>query len=202
VGDARDRFGSCETCQKHERLTFARHEASKEYKWLCWNCRIASSGRWSAVSLNNVDRQQEDVLREDHQERLSSGKIRVSQLPPPGQPVGPVLVVEDNASLQDIICSVLEHEGFPTARAGNGKEALALIHKLSPLPRLILLDLLMPAMNGFEFYEQISRDRALSKIPVVVMTAHDSAQIGSLTLLHKPLRLETLLATVAEICAA
>jgi CheY-like chemotaxis protein len=198
VGGERDRFGSCASCQKHERLTFAHHKGSNEYKWLCWNCRVASSGRWSAVSLNEVDRQQADVLREDHHERLSSGKIRVSQPPPAG---GPVLVVEDNASLQEIICNVLEHEGFPTARAANGKEALALVHKLDPLPRMILLDLWMPAMNGFEFYEQISRDRTLSDIPVVVMTAQESAQIGSLTVLHKPVRLEKLLSIVQDICS-
>lgn len=191
-------MGSCDRCQTPGALTFARDDEASQYKWLCWNCQIASSGRWTAASLSNIDRQQAEILSHDQEERLSSGKVRLSQ-PRAG---GPVLVVEDNESTREIICNILDGEGFPTATAANGKEALTLLRKLDPLPRMILLDLAMPAMNGFEFYDVISRDRKLSEIPVVVMTAHESARIGSLTVLHKPVSLEALLASISESCSA
>jgi CheY-like chemotaxis protein len=59
----------------------------------------------------------------------------------------------------------------------------------------------MPIMNGWEFYELISRDKSVSSIPVVVMSAQDTDQYsGSLRLLRKPLLLDQLLSTVNEIC--
>ena len=112
-----------------------------------------------------------------------------------------MLVVEDDAGIRECVCQALEDEGFPTASASNGKEALATLRKLTPPPRLILLDLMMPIMNGWEFYELISRDKEVSSIPVVVMSAQDTdAYGGSLRLLRKPLALDQLLSTVNEIC--
>jgi CheY-like chemotaxis protein len=196
MAGSKDRMGACENCGKYDSLAFSRDKTINEYRWLCWDCQGASVNS-SAKQLTEIDRQQAERFRKEHRDRISSGKIRLST-PPPG---GPVLVVEDDAGIRESVCQILEDEGFPTVSACNGKEALATLRSLEPLPRLILLDLMMPIMNGWEFYELISRDKAISSIPVVVMSAQDTdAYAGSLRLLRKPLALDQLLSTVNEIC--
>jgi CheY-like chemotaxis protein len=192
----KDRRGACEKCGKYEILAFSRDITKNEYRWLCRECQGASVNT-NAAQLNEIDRQQAELFRQGHRDRLSSGQIRVSS-PPPG---GPVLVVEDDAGIRESVCQILEDEGFPTVSACNGKEALATLRSMTPLPRLILLDLMMPVMNGWEFYELISRDKTVSSIPVVVMSAQETdVYSGTLRLLRKPLALDQLLSTVNEIC--
>lgn len=193
---SKERMGACEKCGRYETLAFSRDQSRNEYRWLCWECQ-SPSVKLGVAQLTEIDRQQAEVFRQAHRDRVSSGRIRVST-PPPG---GPVLVVEDDAGIRESVCQILEDEGFPTVCACNGKEALATLRTLEPLPRLILLDLMMPIMNGWEFYELISRDKSVSSIPVVVMSAQETdAYTGSLRLLRKPLALDQLLSTVNEIC--
>jgi CheY-like chemotaxis protein len=196
MAGSKDRRGECEKCGKYDALAFARDTNRNEYRWLCRHCKEPAV-RSNAAQLTEIDRQQAELFRQGHQERLSSGRMRVST-PPPG---GPVLVVEDDAGIRESVCQILEEEGFPTVGACNGKEALATLRMLEPPPRLILLDLMMPIMNGWEFYELISRDKTVSRIPVVVMSAQETdVYAGSLRLLRKPLALDQLLSTVNEIC--
>ena len=193
----KDRRAACEKCAKYDTLTFSRDTSKNEYRWLCRECQGANVNS-GAAQLTEIDRQQAELFRQGHRDRLSSGQIRVST-PPPG---GPVLVVEDDAGIRESVCEILEGEGFPTVCASNGKEALATLRTMTPLPRLILLDLMMPIMNGWEFYELISRDKSMSSIPVVVMSAQETdVYSGSLRLLRKPLALDQLLSTVNEICS-
>ncbi|VVB99721.1 putative methanogenesis regulatory protein FilR2 [uncultured archaeon] len=77
-----------------------------------------------------------------------------------------VLVVEDDKFLSTILKTRLEREGYSVFTAANGEEALAIIRKQSPA--LVVLDLVMPKMSGFEFLEQMSMDPQLHGIPVVV----------------------------------
>lgn len=196
MAGSKDRRGACATCGKYDALAFARDTKSNEYRWLCLECQEFTVNS-NAAQLTEIDRRQAELFRQGHRDRLSSGRMRLST-PPPG---GPVLVVEDDAGIRESVCQILEDEGFPTVGAANGKEALATLRKLEPLPRLILLDLMMPIMNGWEFYELISRDKTVSRIPVVVMSAQETdAYAGSLRLLRKPLALDQLLSTVNEIC--
>jgi CheY-like chemotaxis protein len=196
MAGVKDRMGACENCDKYDTIAFSRDKSINEYRWLCRNCQGASVNS-PAKLLTEIDRQQAERFRKEHQDRVSSGKIRLS-IPPPG---GPVLVVEDDAGIRESVCQILEDEGFPTVSACNGKEALVALRTLEPLPRLILLDLMMPIMNGWEFYELISRDKSVSSIPVVVMSAQETdAYVGTLRLLRKPLALDQLLSTVNEIC--
>jgi CheY-like chemotaxis protein len=196
MAGSKDRMGACEKCGKYDALAFARDTKRNEYRWLCWDCQEPAV-RSNAAQLTAIDRQQAELFRQGHKERLSSGRMRVST-PPPG---GPVLVVEDDAGIRESVCQILEDEGFPTVGASNGKEALATLRMLEPPPRLILLDLMMPIMNGWEFYELISRDKTVARIPVVVMSAQETdVYAGSLRLLRKPLALDQLLSTVNEIC--
>jgi CheY-like chemotaxis protein len=196
MAGSKDRMGACQQCGKYDTLAFARDAKTIEYRWLCRHCKDTAVNS-NVAQLSEIDRQQAELFRQGHRERLSSGRMRLST-PPPG---GPVLVVEDDADIRESVCQILEDEGFPTVSASNGKEALATLRILELPPRLILLDLMMPIMNGWEFYELISRDKTVSAIPVVVMSAQDTdVYAGSLRLLRKPLHLDQLLSTVNEIC--
>jgi CheY-like chemotaxis protein len=83
-----------------------------------------------------------------------------------------VLVVDDDHDLRDAVTTVLEEGGFEAVAACNGREALDLLRNQERPPDAILLDLMMPIMDGVQFREAQLADPALSKIPVIVMTAH------------------------------
>ena len=83
----------------------------------------------------------------------------------------PVLVVEDDADTREMLQRMLEREGFPVALAADGREGLDRVAE-NP-PSLILLDLLMPQMNGFEFLAELQTRPEWRSIPVVVVTAKD-----------------------------
>ncbi|MGI8741782.1 MAG: PAS domain S-box protein [Bryobacteraceae bacterium] len=86
-------------------------------------------------------------------------------------PPCPVLVVDDDPDVRRLLRQMLETEGREVAEAADGLEALARISEL--IPELILLDLMMPRMDGFEFSMELSRRPEWSRIPVVVLTAKD-----------------------------
>ena len=112
-----------------------------------------------------------------------------------------ILVVDDDADVREAVEEILRAEGYETRGAANGKEAQDALESGGERPDLILLDLMMPIMNGWEFYELISRDKSVSSIPVVVMSAQDTdTYAGTLRLLRKPLALDKLLLTVNEFC--
>jgi CheY-like chemotaxis protein len=83
-----------------------------------------------------------------------------------------VLVIEDNVAIRDALKLGLELEGFAFRQAANGQEALELLGQ-PPLPEVILLDLLMPDMDGYEFLDRIRKDPRpeIAKIPVLVLSA-------------------------------
>jgi len=89
------------------------------------------------------------------------------------KPSGPqtVLVVEDDASMRDILSQLLEKEGWQVAEAPNGRVGLEQLN--GSVPALILLDLMMPEMDGFEFMEALRRRQKGQHIPVIVITAKD-----------------------------
>ncbi len=115
-----------------------------------------------------------------------------------------VLVVEDDATLRESICTVLNDAGFTSWPAENGEVALE--RARTERPCVILLDLMMPIMNGWEFRTEQLRDPALSSIPVVIMTADGRAVEKAKTLradyLKKPIHVETLLELVRDYCGS
>ena len=90
---------------------------------------------------------------------------------------GHLLVVEDDSDIRTAMVAILEDEGFQVTAHEDGRSALEFLRaSVTALPSLILLDLMMPIMNGWEFREQQLADPKLDKIPVVVVTAHDPRQ--------------------------
>jgi CheY-like chemotaxis protein len=83
---------------------------------------------------------------------------------------GPVFIVEDDWSTRDATRRLLEKLGLTVAEASNGLEGLRWLDD-HPAPALILLDLMMPVMDGFEFLEELQRRPSLGNVPVVVLTA-------------------------------
>ena len=113
----------------------------------------------------------------------------------------PLLLVEDDDDIRDTLAEILTQEGYDVLAARDGREALDLA-ALAPRPRLILLDLRMPVMDGVQFRRCQLGDARLSDVPVIVLTAandeiaHDSVLQGC-GRLRKPVDLDELLATVA-----
>lgn len=112
-----------------------------------------------------------------------------------------ILVVEDNKEIQDSLKAALEIEGYIVFTADNGKEGIEQLAKI-PTPCMILLDLMMPVMNGWEFVEEISKDIMLSAIPVVVVSAFGDKKGTPKTqgYIQKPIDLDALLNTVSKHC--
>ena len=115
-------------------------------------------------------------------------------------PERPVLIVDDDVDIRETLTEILEGRGFEIVSAANGLEALKLLGSLATTPSAILLDLMMPIMDGYEFLEQVAKDPALAAIPVAVITAGhrvDRERLGTDTLIvPKPIdvpRLVTLL---------
>jgi CheY-like chemotaxis protein len=80
-----------------------------------------------------------------------------------------ILVVEDDPGIRESLVECLETEGFEVQPAANGAEGLARLR--TRRPNLVVLDLVMPVMNGAEFLDAVARDAALRDVPVLLMTA-------------------------------
>lgn len=87
-----------------------------------------------------------------------------------------ILIVEDSHDIQELLASILESENYEVICASNGREALDKLKESPCRPQLILLDLMMPEMDGAEFRRQQKVDKDLAEIPVVVMTADADIQ--------------------------
>ncbi|HSN28564.1 MAG TPA: response regulator [Kofleriaceae bacterium] len=115
-----------------------------------------------------------------------------------------VLVVEDDPDIRATLCEALEDNGYKAVAASNGVEALDYLRGANDRPCLILLDLMMPVMDGQTFREQQRADQALADIPVVVVSAYRDldkyrAELAT-DCLSKPVRLDTLLQTARKHC--
>src|SRR5689334_12889545 len=88
-----------------------------------------------------------------------------------------ILIIEDDADLRDVLVTVLRRRGHEVDTANEGEEALARMR--SALPDVVLLDLRMPGMNGWEFRLEQRRDPVLAQIPVIAMSADKSPQASA-----------------------
>ena len=112
-----------------------------------------------------------------------------------------VLVVEDDAELRESLVEVLTEEGYATVQAANGQEALAALQGKEK-PCLILLDLMMPVMNGWAFLSQLRANPSLADVRVCIISAVPSGQLPSeaICALPKPVDLSALLGVIDTYC--
>jgi CheY-like chemotaxis protein len=109
-----------------------------------------------------------------------------------------ILVVDDDTDLRETVGELLVEEGYDALLFEDGRAALEFLREGAE-PRLILLDLMMPDMNGWQFREEQLKDERLKEIPVVVMTASRSLDANPITareILYKPIGLGQLLEAV------
>ena len=110
-----------------------------------------------------------------------------------------ILLIEDDPDLADAIVEVLQAEGYKVMHASDGSSALGMLSH-GELPQVILLDLMMPNMDGWEFRTEQLRDPRLAKIPVVVLSASGERAhpVDAALVLRKPITLETLVAAARK----
>ena len=112
---------------------------------------------------------------------------------------GSVLLVEDDPRVLDALADLLETKGYAVRKARNGQEALAAVKDCHP--GLILLDLSMPVMDGWEFMRQQRLEPGISDVPVIVITALISAvPAGAKALITKPINVSRLMALIERHC--
>jgi CheY-like chemotaxis protein len=103
-----------------------------------------------------------------------------------------ILIVDDSATNLVLLEAILQEEGYKTATAFNAKEAFSVVEKNRP--DLILLDLLMPQVSGFNILEKLKSENATSKIPIIVVSAVNTKEnidtcrnLGALDFFSKPI---------------
>ena len=111
-----------------------------------------------------------------------------------------ILVVEDDFDIREALTQILEEEGYWVRGAANGKEALD-VASSGRVPSLILLDLMMPVMNGWQFRAEQLQNPRLASVPVLIISADPhmqpkTATLGVAGLLRKPVSLDELLTAV------
>ncbi len=116
-----------------------------------------------------------------------------------------VLVVDDDAGIRAALMDILADEGYVVDSAPDGRAALELLRQQTNRPALVLLDLMMPGMNGWQFRTEQLRDPMLADIPVVVISAGANAreQLEALDVadyLPKPIAYDRLVDLVACYC--
>jgi CheY-like chemotaxis protein len=114
-----------------------------------------------------------------------------------------IVVVDDDSDILESISIVLAGAGYDARTASNGAEALDIMRQTQPC--LVLLDLMMPGMNGWQVRAEQMREDALASIPTVVMTgfpaaAENAASLGAAAWLKKPIDLDDLLDTLDRLC--
>jgi two-component system chemotaxis response regulator CheY len=114
-----------------------------------------------------------------------------------------ILIIEDDPDIQSILGLALSREGHTIFKAGNGFEGLQAL-KTNPLPDLILLDLMMPVMNGYQVIEQLDQSEPrLRNLPLVILSAMPDgdkiARTSSRRFIAKPIDFDDLCDLISEL---
>jgi CheY-like chemotaxis protein len=112
-----------------------------------------------------------------------------------------VLVVEDDEDIRDVLATILHESGYNVIIVKNGEEALQRLRSGTCRPCVILLDLWMPVMDGWQFREEQRKDSSLAGIPVVMLSGDGEAQaFDTAGYLSKPVQFNQLVSTVERFC--
>ncbi|HAC63774.1 MAG TPA: hybrid sensor histidine kinase/response regulator [Cyanothece sp. UBA12306] len=169
-----------------------------------YGCSILSDNRLSLVIDGGTLVNQTQI--QTPESSVSSPQLRDKSqdnlLPNSWQNSHVLLVVDDSLSLRQTITLTLQKVGYRVLQAGDGLEALEELERLKGI-NLVVCDLDMPRMNGFEFLKAVRQHPELSHLPVITLTSHDSEpyrqlakQLGTTAYLTKPYTQEELLKTV------
>ena len=123
---------------------------------------------------------------------------------PSQTPVNHILVVDDDPAIRDVVADILEMAKYRVQTAGNGAEALDCIH--TEQPSVVLLDLMMPVMDGWEFLRKCRSEPPCAPVPVVIMSAARNAsgiaaELGAQAFLGKPFEMDAVLAIVESLAS-
>jgi CheY-like chemotaxis protein len=113
-----------------------------------------------------------------------------------------ILLIEDDLAIRTTISTWLEIEGYQVFTARNGREALEKLVQIGR-PKLILLDIMMPQMNGWAFLEEFEKNVDLASIPVVILSAFKNTAFTMKphSVIEKPIQYDTLIRVVEKYCA-
>lgn len=116
-----------------------------------------------------------------------------------------ILVIDDDDAIRESLCELLDSEGFHVTSATNGQTALSHLNSDIRLPDLILVDLMMPVMDGIQFCKEKELIQRISHIPVVIMSADGQIKAkqensGAIGHLRKPADIDVIIETVKRFC--
>jgi len=120
---------------------------------------------------------------------------------------GLILLVEDDGDIREDLADILRDQGYEVVTTANGQEACDWLRTAGTLPHCILLDLMMPIMDGWHFRAEQLKDVALARIPVVILSGagdvrKEAAALGVAGYVMKPFKLDALLSVVRRMCPA
>jgi CheY-like chemotaxis protein len=116
-----------------------------------------------------------------------------------------VLIVDDDVDVRESLTEALQDHGYTAIGASNGREALERLHASAALPCVILLDLMMPVMDGRQFRVLQLQDAQLERIPVLILSAQTNMvetaeDLKAMASLKKPIDLRALLGAIEQVC--
>lgn len=114
-----------------------------------------------------------------------------------------VLIIDDDEAVRETIGEILESRGYHPLFASDGAEAISMMERQSEPPCLILLDMMMPGMNGWQFLDFQRADPKFANVPVIVCSAYSETakSVSNATILAKPIELTSLVQAVHAFCA-
>ena len=113
-----------------------------------------------------------------------------------------ILIVEDDDAIRLALVDLLASEGYEAVPAHHGKEALGLLYERKENPCLILTDLMMPEMDGWELIKILKEQDIVITIPVIAMTAGANDRVPKTKVIKKPFNLETVVKLVKQHCGS
>jgi CheY-like chemotaxis protein len=111
-----------------------------------------------------------------------------------------VLIVDDDENIRESLRDAFEEEGYEATTASNGQEALERMAHGKLRPDVVILDLVLPVIDGGRVYQAMQADAALASIPVIVSTSNPARAPSGVIVVPKPLKLDRLLDSVAQLC--
>lgn len=114
-----------------------------------------------------------------------------------------ILIIDDEDAIRESLKDVLELQGYNVTTAKDGKEGISTLSKMNQTPCMILLDLMMPGMNGWDFLDFQRSTPVYASIPVIICSAYEASarSIGTSPVILKPVKLNSLLDAVTAFCA-